>query len=112
MKISRRKGIFCSWPLISNPTVQNSQEGTQAVAGRFPSSGTVDSIAGRKERAGVDGLLDSEHRFAKGKHHGVEEPTASSTRCFTGVEERRVGLAAHGKVLGLNWISNSAKNGV
>jgi hypothetical protein len=93
MKISRRKGIFCSWPLISNPTVQNSQEGAQAVAGRFPSSGTVDSIAGRKKLAGDDGLLDSEHRFAKGKHHRNEELTANSRRCFAGAEERREELA-------------------
>ena len=62
------------------------------------------SIAGRNKLAGDDRLLDSEHRFAKGKHHGVEELTASSRRCFSGAEERRVGLAACGKVLGLNWI--------
>ena len=69
------------------------------------SSGGVAPLPGEKKLAGDDGLLDSEHRFAKGKHHGVEELTASSRRCFSGAEERRVGLAARGKVLGLNWIS-------
>jgi hypothetical protein len=39
-------------------------------------------LHGRKF-AGDDGLLDSEHRFAKGKHHGVEELTASSPRRFS-----------------------------
>jgi len=59
------------------------------------------SIAGRKELAGDDRLLDSEHQFAKGKRREGEKLTASSTRCFAGVEERRVGLTARGKVLGL-----------
>jgi hypothetical protein len=61
----------------------------------------VASIAGRKKLAGDDGLLDSEHRFAKGKHHRNEELTANSRRCFAGAEERLEELAARGNVLGL-----------
>jgi hypothetical protein len=76
------------------------QNQTREVRWREPASyrnsGTVDSIAGRKELVGVDGLLDSEHRFAKGKHHGVEELTASSRRCSVGTEGQGAELAACG----------------
>jgi hypothetical protein len=57
------------------------------------------SIAGRNKLAGDDRLLDSEHRFAKGKHHGVEELTASSRRCSVGTEGQGAGLAARGSRL-------------
>ena len=46
--------------------------------------------------AGDDGLLDSEHRFAKGIHHGVEQLTASSRRCSVGAEGQGAGLVACG----------------
>jgi len=69
------------------------------------SFGGVAQLPAEKKLPGKHVLLDSEHRFAKGKHHGVEELTVSSRRCFSGAEERRVGLAARSKVLSLNWIS-------
>jgi hypothetical protein len=38
------------------------------------------SIAGRNKLAGDDRLLDSEHRFAKGKHQDAEKLHANSPR--------------------------------
>ena len=57
-------------------------------------SGAVVSITGRQELAGDDGLLDSEHRFAKGKHHGVEELTANVPRGLARAERGRGGRVA------------------
>ena len=54
--------------------------------------------------------LDSKHRFAKGKHHGVEELTASSRRCSVGAEGQGAGLAACGSLsLNLGEISKLRK---
>jgi hypothetical protein len=39
------------------------------------------------EVAGDDGLLDSEHRFAKGKHRDEEELTTISSKRLVGAEK-------------------------
>jgi hypothetical protein len=74
------------------------QNQTREVRWREPASyrnsGTVDSIAGRKELVGVDGLLDSEHRFAKGKLWDDEQLTATSPMHLVRPEVEQGELAA------------------
>jgi len=99
MTFHRRKGKFCSGPLIYNPTVHDPFRGSHAAADRLSGLRRGGAMAGEAELAGARGPANSEHHFSKEKHQGNEKLTTTSLETFARTEEQRVRLVACGSLV-------------